>query len=139
MIAKLVKQDDYEVVAPGCPYVDAARRMAREGIHALYVADDQQIVGVVTHIDFIYPLRSKQPRLSDLTVADIMSTPVRGLRLCDTLAQAKRMFEETRFVLIPVFVEDGRLCGAVSKHDLFEQLPLSSSHATAFLSELVDC
>lgn len=137
MVPKLVSDKDYEVVTPECSYLQAARRMAREGVHALYVVHNERLVGVVSHIDFVYPLRHLSNVPSDTTVADIMSSPVQTLSMEDSLKAAKSILGITMFVLIPVTSADGRLVGAISCHDLFRYLHLSEADGRLALRDLV--
>ena len=136
MLAHIVCRDEYELVPVTCSYMEAARRMAREGIHALYVLDGDRLVGVVCHIDFIYPLRDAPSIPHGLTVQEIMSSPVRSLGLDSTVGAAKSLFETTRFVIIPVVDESGRLVGAISSHDLFRQMSLCPNDSVTSLKAL---
>jgi len=119
----LIKQNDYEIVQPEMPLREAAKLMAREGIHALYVCIDQKPIGVVTHIDFVYAI-AEGKNLDLVYIMEICKKPVLAVKIEESLENIKSAFEITRFILLPVVDEKDTLIGAISKHELFEQMHL---------------
>jgi len=120
----LVTSGDHEIIDDGTPFFEVARRLGREGIHALYICDNGRPTGVVTHIDLVYAVAAER-ELSQLRAHDIATHSLITAHIEDSLERIKLLFEETRFVILPVLDAHSEiLIGVVSKHDFFEHLVL---------------
>jgi acetoin utilization protein AcuB len=94
--------------------------------HLPVVDDDGRIIGVVSDRDLRRPqwldtqLETSPAYVLDdtLTVADVMTEDVIGVRATDDLAHAAHLFVERRVGLLPVLNDNGELAGVLSPVDL---------------------
>lgn len=144
MQAQDVMTTSVATVGAGAPVQEAARLMLERRISALPVLDDRdRVVGIVSEGDLVRrtelgtgAARSWWLRLlavpaenaaadylktHGVTVADVMTRPVVGVRRTTPLREVARLLEKHRIKRVPV-LEAGRLVGIVSRADLVRRL-----------------
>lgn len=125
---------------------DLVRLMRVKNLKAVPVTDGPRIVGMVTGGDLLtragLPLRldlytllpdSIRDRIpdnmADTSVRDIMSSPVTTLSPDAALTEALRLMKRDDIKRLPVVDAKARLCGIVSRSDVFDALNRTSSLA----------
>lgn len=127
---------DVIAVSPDQSLRDAHQLMRSHHLKALPVTSDTaEIVGIVTQTDFLdkpvwtrgRPVISLSQRLRlvmrgttapDDTVKDIMTSPVRTIRLEAPLADAIEMFAEQGLHYLPVVRDNNKMAGILSQSDV---------------------
>lgn len=143
-------------VGAGAPVREAARLMLERRISALPVLDDKDhVVGIVSEGDLVRrtelgtdAARSWWLRLlavpaqnaaadclktHGVTVADVMTRPVVGVRRTTPLREVARLLEKHRIKRVPV-LEAGRLVDIVSRADLVRRLATAPVRSTPRLT-----
>lgn len=124
MKAQELMTPDPEVMSPGDPVEDAARRMRDLGVGAMLVVEEagsRRLVGLVTDRDLV--VRHLANGCGGCAVGDHMSTGqmiVTGPD-ADVRDLARRM-REARVRRIPVVDDDGALVGIVARSDLLTEV-----------------
>ncbi|MER5202142.1 CBS domain-containing protein [Streptomyces sp. NPDC002825] len=116
-------------VPPTTSIEEAAQHMARAGVGALPVVDDDRVVGIVTDRDLV--VRAMADGLSPQTrVEEVMSAAPVTVDPEAAVAVALLVMRSARVRHLPV-VAEGRLVGVVSFDDLFWQLTQQLSDLAA--------
>jgi len=119
-VADILNDKGNEVVTtqPQEAVGDVSRRMQLENIGAVPVRDrDGAIVGIISERDIVHGIAEKGQSALDLSVSDLMSTPV---VFCTTSTDIEELMEKMitgRIRHLPV-VDDGDLVGIVSIGDV---------------------
>jgi tRNA nucleotidyltransferase (CCA-adding enzyme) len=106
-------------VLPTVPMDEAGRIMIRHRIDGLIVAEDEQVVGVVTQRDIAQAVHHK---LGHAPVRGFMSKPVIAIGEDATLTQIQKLMIEQDIGRLPVLSEQGKLLGVVSRQELLKTL-----------------
>ncbi|HEY9716276.1 MAG TPA: CBS domain-containing protein [Trichormus sp.] len=106
-------------VLPTVPMDEAGRIMIRHRIDGLIVAEDEQIVGVVTQRDIAQAVHHK---LGHAPVRGFMSKPVITIGEDATLTQIQKLMIDEDIGRLPVLSEQGKLLGVVSRQELLKTL-----------------
>ena len=113
-----IMSSDVKVVAPNDNLTLAARLMAREDIGSLFVAKDDQLVGVITDRDITVRAVAENRTPSKCKVSDIMSPEIKYVYADETVDDVARNMSALRVRRLPVLNRDKRLVGVVSLGDL---------------------
>lgn len=105
-------------VSPDLSVVAAAQKMTAEQITCMVVIKDDSVVGIITNNDFMRKIVLKNKEYTDLTVGQIMTTPVISLSDDVTIAKAVQLIDEKRIKHLPV-VSNGKLTGIVTQTDFY--------------------
>ncbi|MFA5783768.1 MAG: CBS domain-containing protein, partial [Phycisphaerae bacterium] len=105
-------------VKPEMSVVAAAHKMTMERITCMVVTKDGSVVGIITNNDFMRKIVLENKQYSDLTVGQIMTTPVISLSDDVTIAKAIQLIDEKRIKHLPV-VSNGKLAGIVTQTDFY--------------------
>ncbi len=102
----------------------AARMMEENKIAALpVVADDKNLVGIVTSTDMFRLLIEEFPSLREMIlVSDYMSRDVQTIHPATTLLDAQRLMAVKNIRALPV-VQEGLLVGIITRTDLLSAAP----------------
>jgi CBS domain-containing protein len=100
----------------------AARLMWEHDIGCVPVVDDERrVVGMITDRDVCMAAYTQGKCLSDIGVANVMSTRLLTVEADDTLPTAERRMREGQVRRLPVIDHEGRLIGFVSQNDLVRE------------------
>lgn len=100
---------------------DAISLMAEVNIGAVLVQQDDSIAGIFTERDYLQKVALKSLASKDVTVGDVMSSPVITADPGDSIQQCMETMTTCHCRHLPV-VENGKLLGIVSIGDLVKRL-----------------
>jgi CBS domain-containing protein len=108
-------------ITPTSSVLEAVQVMTDKNIGALLVAEDAQVVGIISERDCArkVTLRSRSPR--DTPVRDIMTPDVMYVRPEHTTEECMALMTENRLRHLPV-IDGGKLLGLVSIGDLVKDI-----------------
>lgn len=110
--------------------VHLRRRMIDDGIAKFVVADNGEVLGIVTETDVARAMKAfrtvvddkhQDARIRNLLVKDIMSTPIISVSPDAEIAEVVDLIVGKNISAIPV-VEDGKLIGLITQHALLSAL-----------------
>ncbi|MBN1967348.1 MAG: CBS domain-containing protein [Anaerolineae bacterium] len=122
---------DVITITPDTAVPDAHNLMRKHGIRRLPVAQDGQLVGIVSMTDIMEAKPSDATHLdvwelnyllSRLPVSEIMTTDLYTVRTDSTLLEAAQLMYEHKVGGIPVVDTGRRLAGIVTESDIFRVL-----------------
>ncbi len=101
--------------------VEAAKQMSDRSISCMVVAENDEILGIITETDFTKKVITGNADYATATVGQIMSSPI--VSLCETVGidEASSMMQENRVKRLPV-TSDGKLVGIVTQTDLIQTM-----------------
>ena len=119
-----VMSTDLVTARPEESVVDAARKMAEEGVGSVLVVDERgTLLGIVTERDIVVRVVAKGLDPSKTTVGEIMTrnpiTVFEDARLSD----AAELMRSKRIGHLPVVNREGRLVGIVTRYDIVRIAP----------------
>jgi len=100
---------------------DAISLMAEVNIGAVLVQRDDTIAGIFTERDYLQKIALKSKSSREITVGEVMSSPVITAEPGDSIQQCMETMTACRCRHLPV-VENGKLLGIVSIGDLVKRL-----------------
>jgi len=105
-------------VAPAASFSEVMREMSAKGLGAAVVVDaDDRVQGIFTDGDLRRLVEQGQD-LRNRVAADVMHAAPKTIGLHALAVEAADLMESHRITCVLVLDEQGRLCGAVSSHDL---------------------
>lgn len=115
------KGRDVIAIGPDASVFDAIRLMAENGIGALAVMQDGNLVGMLSERDYarkviIKGRSSRETRVGDIMTADVVTTTSN-----QTVASCMALVTDRRIRHLPV-VEDGEVIGMISIGDLVQAI-----------------
>ncbi len=128
-----VMTEGVRTVSPGMAASEALELMRTDGLHHLVVTSASQVVGVLSARDLAQ--KRSGARISELTVADVMTTHVATIDRAETIKKAANVMRGRTIGCLPV-TDRGRLVGIVTISDLMELIgkgadrPTRSTRAT---------
>ena len=108
-------------VAIGETVFDAISLMAEVNIGAVLVQQDDTIAGIFTERDYLQKVALKSLSSREITVGDVMSSPVISAEPGDSIQQCMETMTTCRCRHLPV-VENGKLLGIISIGDLVKRI-----------------
>lgn len=118
---------------------EAALAMDRSGIGCVLVTSRQdgkeKAIGIVTERDLVRRVLTKEGRISDLRVKNIMSSPLIIVDPSATLQEAASIMERNRVRRLPVVHQDG-LVGVVTVSDLAKALAKQLEYSDAVFNAM---
>src|SRR5262249_45249279 len=107
-----------ETIRPDTTLRIAAWNLRTKGIGALLVSEDgERVLGIISERDIVRALSEHGPDVVRLSVADVMTMPVKTCSPTDSITAVMARMTRDRIRHLPV-VEDGRLAGIVSIGDV---------------------
>jgi len=123
-VAEILKtKADHAVhtISPDATVLDAISTMAEQGIGALPVMEDGQIVGIITERDYARKVILKQRSSATTKVRDIMTRAVIYVQPGDTNQNCMALMTERRLRHLPVMANN-QLIGLISIGDLVKDI-----------------
>jgi CBS domain-containing protein len=115
----------------------AVEALAENGVGALLVIDDGQLVGVISERDYARKIILQGKSSKETMVREIMTPSPITIR-CDTsVEEAMRIMTDHRIRHLPVLDSAGRLAGVVSIGDLVRSIMTSQDAAIAHLEHYI--
>ncbi len=110
---------DPKACSPSTNLAAAAELMWTKDCGILPVVDDAgHVTGIVTDRDLLIALGTRNVRPSELTVGEVMMTPVVTCRPSDDVDTALSQMEARQIRRLPVVSEDGALVGMLTMNDI---------------------
>lgn len=106
-------------VRPDISMDEAGRLMTRYGLDGLVVAENEQVVGIVSRRDID---QSTHHKLGHARVSGFMSKPVISVSEDTTLSDIQQIMVSEDIGRLPVLSESGTLVGLVSRQDVLNSL-----------------
>ena len=127
-----IMQRKVYVITPDDRVIHARRVMINEGIARLPVVEKNRLVGVISDIEIAlafaflkksYSLGRQKHQLDELTVGEIMKTPVVWTEPSTTIADVAQIMLAQNVGSLPI-LENDRLIGMVTRTDLLRTIVL---------------
>jgi predicted transcriptional regulator len=118
MKIKDVMHSGVEWVSPDAPIAAVATRMRDHNVGAIPVAEDGQLVGMITDRDVTVRAVAEGRDLAELSARDVMSTGVVSCRDTDEVEDAVRLMDSKQVRRLPVLNQDGDMVGMLSVVDI---------------------
>jgi len=108
-------------VSPQQDVVDAAVKMAQDGISCVIVTEDGAVAGILTETDFLRRVVAQGDCIYQTKVADVMSASVESVSADLSVLAAGKTMKEKRIRRLPV-LDQGKLVGIITQTDLTRAL-----------------
>jgi len=105
-------------IAPGQSVYQAIEKMALEGVGALLVISEGQLVGILSERDYARKVILKGHSSKDTMVREIMTSPVVFVTPRQSVDDCMSIMTKHHFRHLPVMGEDDRIIGLISLGDL---------------------
>ena len=104
-------------IAPQDSVLDAIKQMAKEGVGALLVLEDDRLVGIISERDYARRVILEGKSSRDTAVSEIMSTNVVCARPDQTVEECMALMTDKRIRHLPV-LQGNAVGGVISIGDL---------------------
>jgi len=115
------KRAAVDVVAPEDTVLHALRVMVERNIRAVLVLDGDRLAGIMTEHDYAREVELKGRTAGETRVREIMTANLVTVSPDASVVQCNLLLHNNRIHHLPV-VEDGRVLGMISAHDVLEEL-----------------
>ena len=115
-VAQIMTKDP-KTIGPATSVVSAAKTMRTARVGSLLVKKGKQLVGIVTDTDIVRRAVAAEKKLANLTVEDIMTSPLRTIEGNRPVDDAQDMMAELEIRHLAV-TKAGTIVGVVSVRDL---------------------
>jgi CBS domain-containing protein len=118
------------------PALDAVKQMVEANVGSLLVTDDGEVTGIVTERDFLRRVALEGPTEEDVTVRDIMSSPLVVVGPETEIDECMAVMTDRRIRHLPV-VEEGDVVGIVSIGDVVKFKSRQQSFEIRYLTDYI--
>ena len=108
-------------ISPDKTLVDAAKLMNKHDIGCLVVAENSNLVGIITEYDFVRVV-SKDKKPSAVKVKEVMSFPLKTISPNESLFDAAKQMSKLGIRKLPV-KSNGALLGIITAEDIVQIAP----------------
>jgi CBS domain-containing protein len=115
------KKAGIDVVEPDDTVLHALRVMVERNIRAVLVLDGDRLAGIMTEHDYAREVELKGRTARETRVREIMTADLVTVGPDDGVEQCNLLLHRHRIHHLPV-VENGRVLGMLSAHDVLEEL-----------------
>jgi CBS domain-containing protein len=115
------KKAGFDVVSPEDTVLHVLRLMVERNIRAVLVLDGDRLAGIMTEHDYAREVEIKGRTAGETPVREIMTRDLITVGPDATVVQCNLLLHRHRIHHLPV-VEDGRVLGMISAHDVLEEL-----------------
>ncbi len=130
------KGNDVYKIAPDANVYEAITAMADYGVGSLIVADDQNIVGIITERDYMVKIALKGRSSRDTQVKEIMSDQLLFVETGHDVDETLAIMTEARIRHLPV-MDKGDLAGLVSIGDCVKQVSQERKAQLRYLTDYI--
>lgn len=102
--------------------LDVAQAMGRSRTGSVIVTSAGRPTGIVTERDLLKNVSARDRKPREVSVSEIMSSPVLAVRAYDSVDTAAGMMAKNRIKRLAVMEEDGSLSGVISATDIAKKL-----------------
>ena len=118
---KDVMNKDVIIVAPDETVISAAKSMSENNVSCIVVADNGDVVGILTEKDFLAWIAEKNDNLETTALTEVMSCPVKSIPPDFSILDAGKFMEAERIKRLPILAGK-QLVGIVTQTDLTRSL-----------------
>ena len=113
-----------EIVTPEDSVSSAIELMIENDIGSVVVEDDKanQVVGIFTERDLLRRYMTNRNRFVNMTIGEVMTSPVITVRRDTPLAEAVKLMKEHDVGRLPVVNKDGKCVGILFWKDIFNKI-----------------
>jgi diguanylate cyclase (GGDEF)-like protein/PAS domain S-box-containing protein len=112
------------ILTPQASLRDALNLMQSQRDTCVVVVEGERPLGIVTERDIVR-LYSGNPERTDISIREVMTSPVLTILLDDTINEAAERMLTARVRHLVVVDHAGRMAGLISEHDLTQNMALS--------------
>jgi CBS domain-containing protein len=109
-------------VGPDATVARAAKLMAKRSVGSVVVVKSKKPLGILTERDLLTKVISADLKPSEISVKEIMSTPVITITPDTDIAEASRIMARNKIRRLPV-VANGRMVGIITTSDIMAVSP----------------
>jgi CBS domain-containing protein len=120
-ILKAKNHHHVHTVAPDATVLEAISLMAEQGIGALVVIENEQVVGIVSERDYARKVALMERSSYNTLVSEIMSSEVKTVQPAQSNEFCMTLMTENRLRHLPV-LDHGKLIGLISIGDLVKDI-----------------
>lgn len=113
-----------EIVTPEDSVSSAIELMIENDIGSVVVEDDEanKVVGIFTERDLLRRYMTNRNRFVNMTIGEVMTSPVVTVRRDTPLAEAVKLMKEHDVGRLPVVNKDGKCVGILFWKDIFNKI-----------------
>ncbi|MEI8074190.1 MAG: CBS domain-containing protein [Bacteroidota bacterium] len=130
------KGNKVSYVSPTVSVVEALEIMAEHNIGSLVVLERDSFIGIITERDYSRKIVLMGKSSSDTPVSEIMSTEFPSILPTDTVEKCMQLMTTKRIRYLPV-IENGKLTGIVSMHDVVLETILNQQETISHLQSYI--
>ena len=123
-------------IGPEASVYDAIAQMAEHEVGALFVVEDERLVGVLSERDYARKVILKGRASHETRVHEVMTTPVMYVGESTPLSECMRIINHHRVRHLPV-MEGGRVIGVVSVGDIVQRIVSRQAETIEQLSAMI--
>ena len=118
------------------PVLEAVKQMVDANVGSLLVTDGGEVTGIVTERDYLRRVAHEGPTDDDVTVRDIMSSPLVVVGPETEIDECMAVMTDRRIRHLPV-VDNGEVVGIVSIGDLVKFKSKQQSFEIRYLTDYI--
>lgn len=122
VFVKEVMKTNPVIIQPFTTVLETARLMKDKKIGNVIVAEQGHPIGIVTEHDIIKKVVCEGKNASDVSVEDVMSTPIVVVDPYCSLQEALKIMGKCNIQQLPV-IENNQLVGIITQHDVSQMSP----------------
>ena len=130
------KSSDVLQIDGGATVFDAITKMVEANVGSVLVADEGEIVGIVTERDYLRRVTLEGRTDKETPVRDIMSSPVYVVTPDTQIDECMALMTDRRIRHVPV-VDEGRLVGVISIGDLVKFISKQQAFEIKYLTDYI--
>jgi len=117
IIVKEAMKTNLAILKPNKTVLEAAKLMKERNIGNVIVVEDNQPIGILTESDILKKVVAEDKEAKDITIKDVMSTPIIVIDPYITLEEALKTMGKCNVRRLPV-IENDILIGIITQKDI---------------------
>ena len=130
------KGKDVLKIEADAPVLEAVKQMVDANVGSLLVTDGGEVTGIVTERDYLRRVAHEGPTDDDVTVRDIMSSPLVVVGSETEIDECMAVMTDRRIRHLPV-VDNGEVIGIVSIGDVVKFKSKQQSFEIRYLTDYI--